>query len=197
MNRNDPWGKFLEADQKTLEAVYNKLSKMGTKPSVQNFPFKHNYDALFGWDGISRPGGTRLDDPKTRIDSRGVAYLPETEEQRIYRYEKTRKRFERELEYRRFRYEGPLKKDFFMGKVKKNLFNWKKKPHPNAKRKRKPDGNFEWVVPNTAKTTRVKDWLRKAERGEVFQSWQKKIFRSSLIKPDKSDVDVVSRKSNK
>ena len=198
--KNDPWLKYIDADQKTFEKVHNTLRKMGASPSPSVFPYKHNYNAVFGYDGRGSPGGCSIHDPRVRKDARGIFYLPETEQQRTYRYERTRRRFEREVEYRRFRYEGPKKKNFFMKNLR-NTFKWLKKPHPDAKRKRTPNGNWEWVIPNKpVSTKRVKQWLKDADKGEVFNhltNGHKSFSTSKIIRPSKEDVDVVNWKKSK
>jgi len=198
--KNDPWLRYIDADQKTFTTIYNKLRNMGANPSVLSFPYKHNYNALFGYDGRGSNGGCNINDPRVQRDKRGIYFLPETEQQRTYRYERTRKRFEREVEYRRFRYEGPKKKNFFMRNIK-NLFNWVTKPHPEAKRRRMPNGNWEWVLPNKpVSTKRVKQWLKDADKGEVFNhlsNGHKSFSTSKIIRPSKEDVDVVNWKKSK
>ena len=80
--KNDPWLKYIDADQKTFEKVHNTLKSMGANPSPSIFPYKHNYNAVFGYDGRGSPGGCSIHDPRVRKDARGIFYLPENEQQR-------------------------------------------------------------------------------------------------------------------
>lgn len=140
--------------------VFTYLKKRFFTPSVKEFGYKHNYNALYGYNGKGQNNGVRLSDDRVRFDNRGIPYLPENEEQRLFRYEQYRKNLEKENKLLHEYIYGPLKKLFFIRNLK-SRFNWQKTKAPKgSKRIRKLDGSIEWVIPyRPTKTKNMKQWL--------------------------------------
>jgi hypothetical protein len=165
------------------------IKKINSIPNVKEFPYLHNYDACYGYDGKQPHGGQSLKDETTRFDERGIAYKLETEEQRIYRYERLRKR----QEIIKNRLSGPKKTNFFIKNLR-SIFHWvKKKGGVNSKRVINKDGNLEWQVEyKPVSTKKLNKWLYDSKNNDVFKHLSKS--KSLLIKPDKLDIDIINNK---
>ena len=162
------------------------IKKINSIPSVKEFPYLHNYDACYGFDGKQPYGGQSLKDDTTRFDERGIAYKLETEEQRVYRYERLRKK----QELIKNRLSETKKKMFFMKNLR-SIFHWvKRKSGVNSKKVINKDGNLEWHAEyKPVSTKRLSKWIYDSKNNDVFKHISKN--KSILIKPDKLDIDII------
>lgn len=148
--------------------------KTGFVPSVEDFPYLHNYNAVMGRQGLGinnepgKIGGHSIFDETTQFDENGVPYKPETEDQRLERFEKYIKRkelLERNLKNQKYGL-GEKIKHFIQNK--RSRFNWQKLI-PGLSMYYDPLINFEggntWKInKKVKKSQRLGAFLNKVER---------------------------------
>lgn len=162
---------------KILKRKYHK----GSVPTVQEFGYKHNYDAVFGYDGKGSGGnpgmhgGHRINDEHTGVDSRGIYYKKETEEQRLERFERELRK-EKFLKEQQEWYKGNTRKLVFgkhyTTKVDDRYGGLKVKDDMPKGWKRYQDKTGMWRTEKEYKPAnrrRLKDWCINAEAGRMFE----------------------------
>jgi hypothetical protein len=180
-----------------LKRKYHK----GSVPSLQEFPYKHNYDAVFGYDGKGsggdpgKHGGHRINDSATGIDSRGIFYKKETEEQRLERFEK-KLRQEQFLKDQQEWYKGNTRKltfgKHYTTKVDTQYGGLRVKDDMPKGWKRYQDKTGMWRTEKEYKPVnrrRLKDWIVNAEAGRMFE---KSPSVSKFAKKDDPRYKIIS-----
>ena len=126
--------------------IRRRRFKLGSYPKEDEFPYKHNYEAM--------RGGHSVNDIDTGWDANGIPYKKESENQRLFRFEQMIKK-----ENNRNRKRKLLETITIYMRNTRNYFRWRKTPPKMVNTNVFQVGPYRLAQASNAKTTNIHKWL--------------------------------------